>query len=95
MQRSTIDGESATERPLSRLERLGQENTALKAENASLLKAQGGEHLFDPKNSTDHEIAVAMIGRLGGWRGRARRIAKLMLDILDERAEPKRGGATR
>jgi hypothetical protein len=30
-----------------------------------------------------------MIGRLEGWRGRARKVAQLMLEILDQK---KRGG---
>jgi len=48
------------------------------------LKEQGTKHLFDPENTTDHQIAETMIGRLSGWRGRARRVARLMLEILDK-----------
>jgi hypothetical protein len=48
------------------------------------LKHQGTEHLFDPENTTDRQIAETMIGRLSGWRGRARHVARLMLDILDQ-----------
>lgn len=67
---------------------LKQAHIAVVEENEKL-KRQGNEHLFDPNNSSDREIAVAMIGRLEGWRGRARKVAKLMLEILDQQ---KRGG---
>jgi hypothetical protein len=66
---------------------LKQAHMVLLEENEKL-KRQGTEHLFDPENSTDREIAVAMIGRLEGWRGRARKVARLMLELLDEQ---KRG----
>ena len=39
-----------------------------KAEIDQLKQSIGGEHLFDPKQSSDREIAIAMIGRLEGWR---------------------------
>ena len=38
-----------------------------KAEIDRLKQSIGGEHLFDPKQ-TNREIAIAMIGRLEGWR---------------------------
>jgi len=74
----TVDGKTIERKPS-----LAEQ---LKAANADIarLKRQGTEHLFDAQNSTDREIAVAMIGRLEGWRGRARKVAKLMLEILDQ-----------
>jgi hypothetical protein len=57
---------------------------AAKAEIGRLKQIVGGEHLFDPSNTSDRQIAETMIGRLEGWRGRARRVAKLMLEILDQ-----------
>jgi hypothetical protein len=68
---------------------LKQAHMVLLEENEKL-KQQGTEHLFDPENSTDREIAVAMIGRLEGWRGRARKVAKLMLEILDQQKSKSR-----
>jgi len=62
---------------------------ALLEENEKL-KRQGTEHLFDPKQTSDREIAIAMIGRLEGWRGRARKVAKLMLEILDQQKNKSR-----
>jgi len=56
---------------------------AAKAEIAHLKNIVGGEHLFDPNNTNDRQIAETMIGRLEGWRGRARRVARLMLEIID------------
>ena len=62
---------------------------AAKAEIAHLKNIVGGEHLFDPSNTNDRQIAETMIGRLEGWRGRARKVARLMLEILDRK---NRGG---
>ena len=59
----------------------------LKAANAEIDRLKQivrGEHLFDPTNTSDQQIAETMIGRLEGWRGRARRVAKLMLEMLDQ-----------
>jgi hypothetical protein len=56
---------------------------AAKAEIDRLKQIIGGEHLFDPSNTSDQQIAETMIGRLEGWRGRARRVARLMLEIID------------
>jgi hypothetical protein len=54
------------------------------------LKHQGTEHLFDPEHTTDREIAETMIGRLSGWRrNRARHVARLMLEILDQEKSKK------
>jgi len=78
-----------SEPPASPYAQLKQAHIAVVEENASLKRSIGGEHLFDPEKSTDREIAVAMIGRLEGWRGRARKVARLMLEILDQQ---KRGG---
>ena len=72
-----------SEAPASPYAQLKQAHIAVVEENEKL-KRQGNEHLFDPKNSSDREIAVAMIGRLEGWRGRARKVARLMLEILDQ-----------
>jgi hypothetical protein len=52
-------------------------------EEIEQLKQQGSEHLFDPNNTSDRQIAETMIGRLEGWHGRARRVARLMLEIID------------
>jgi len=57
---------------------------AAKAEIAHLKNIVGGEHLFDPNNTNDRQIAETMIGRLEGWRGRARKVAQLMLELLDQ-----------
>ena len=57
---------------------------AAKAEIDRLKQIVGGEHLFDPSNTSDRQIAETMIGRLEGWRGRARRVARLMFAILDQ-----------
>jgi hypothetical protein len=62
-----------TEPSASPYAQLKQAHIAVMEENEKL-KRQGTEHLFDPDNSTDREIAVAMIGRLQGWRGRARHL---------------------
>jgi len=56
---------------------------AAKAEIDRLKQIVGGEHLFDPSNTSDQRIAETMIGRLEGWRGRARRVARLMREIID------------
>ena len=57
-----IDGKTIEHKP-SVVEQL---KTA-KAEIDRLKQSIGGEHLFDPKQ-TNREIAIAMIGRLEGWR---------------------------
>jgi hypothetical protein len=62
---------------------LKQAHMALLEENEKL-KRQGTEHLFDPDKTSDRQIAETMIGRLEGWRGRARKVAKLMLEILEQ-----------
>ena len=58
-----IDGKTLEHKP-SVVEQL---KTA-KAEIDRLKKSIGGEHLFDPKQTSDREIAIAMAGRLQGWR---------------------------
>ena len=58
-----IDGRTIEHKP-SVVEQL---KTA-KAEIDRLKQSIGGEHLFDPKQTSDREIAIAMIGRLEGWR---------------------------
>ena len=58
-----IDGKTIEHKP-SVVEQL---KTA-KAEIDRLKKSIGGEHLFDPKQTSDREIAIAMAGRLQGWR---------------------------
>jgi hypothetical protein len=75
----TVDGKEIerTPSPAAQL-------NAAKAEIERLKDMAGGEHLFDPAKSSDREIAKAMIGRLEGWRGRARRVARLILEILDQ-----------
>ena len=52
---------------------MAEQLKAAKAEIAHLKNIVGGEHLFDPNNTNDRQIAETMIGRLEGWRGRARR----------------------
>ena len=79
----------STEPSASPYAQLKQAHMALLEENERLKQSIGGEHLFDPKQTSDREIAIAMIGRLEGWRGRARKVAQLMLEILDQK---KRGG---
>src|SRR5262249_27007897 len=59
-----------------------------------LKQSTGDEHLFDPAQTTDREIAVTMIGRLEGWRGRARKVARLMLELLDEQKRGRQRGLT-
>ena len=73
---------------IERRSSVAEQLKAAKAEIAHLKNIVGGEHLFDPNNTNDRQIAETMIGRLEGWRGRARRVAKLMLELLDR----KRGG---
>jgi hypothetical protein len=73
-----VDGKKIERRPS-----VAEQLKAAKAEIAHLKKIVGGEHLFDPNNTNDRQIAETMIGRLEGWRGRARRVAKLMLEVLD------------
>jgi len=58
-----IDGKTIEHKP-SVVEQL---KTA-KAEIDRLKKSIGGEHLFDPKQTSDREIAIAMAGRLQCWR---------------------------
>ena len=58
-----IDGKTIEHKP-SVVEQL---KTA-KAEIDRLKQSIGGEHLFDPKQTSDREIAIAMAGRLQGWR---------------------------
>ena len=58
-----IDGKTIEHKP-SVVEQL---KTA-KAEIDRLKQSIGGEHLFDHKQTSDREIAIAMIGRLEGWR---------------------------
>ena len=75
--RSTARGSSAGPSVVEQLK-------AAKAEIAHLKNIVGGEHLFDPNNTNDRQIAETMIGRLEGWRGRARKVAQLMLELLDQ-----------
>jgi hypothetical protein len=79
-----VDGKTI-ERKASPAEQL----KAAKAEIDRLKQIVGGEHLFDPGNTSDRQIAETMIGRLEGWRGRAARVAKLMLEILDQHKNRK------
>ena len=58
-----IDGKTIEHKP-SVVEQL---KTA-KAEIDRLKKSIGGEHLFDPKQTSDREIAIAVAGRLQCWR---------------------------
>jgi len=74
----------STEPSASPYAQLKQAHMALLEENERLKQSIGGEHLFDPNQTSDREIAIAMIGRLEGWRGRARKVAKLMLEILEQ-----------
>ena len=73
-----VDGKTIERKP-SPAEKL----KAAKAEIDRLKQIVGGEHLFDPSNTSDRQIAETMIGRLEGWRGRARRVARVMLEIID------------
>src|SRR6516162_2492902 len=73
-----VDGKTIERKP-SPAEKL----KAAKAEIDRLKQSGGGEHLFDPSNTSDRQIAETMIGRLEGWRGRARRVARVMLEIID------------
>jgi hypothetical protein len=73
---------------------LKQAHMALLEENEKL-KQQGTGHLFDPENTTDRQIAETMIGRLSSWRGRAKRVAKLMLEILEASRPTKPSGRNR
>jgi hypothetical protein len=77
----TVGGSAIEHRPS-----LAEQLRTAKAEIAALKNTAGGEHLFDPNKTSDREIAETMIGRLEGWRGRAARVAKLMLEILERRA---------
>ena len=58
-----IDGKTIEHKP-SVVEQLKM----AKAEIDRLKQSIGGEHLFDPKQTSDREIAIAMAGRLQGWR---------------------------
>ena len=58
-----IDGKTIEHKP-SVVEQL---KTA-KAEIDRLKQSIGGEHLFDPKQTSDREIAIAVAGRLQCWR---------------------------
>ena len=73
-----VDGKRIERRPS-----VAEQLKAAKAEIAHLKNIVGGEHHFDPNNTNDRQIAETMIGRLEGWRGRARRVARLMLEIID------------
>jgi hypothetical protein len=79
-----VDGKTIGRKPP-----VAEQLKTAKAEIGRLKQIVGGEHLFDPSNTSDRQIAETMIGRLEGWRGRARKVAKLMLEILDQQ---KRGG---
>ena len=79
-----VDGKRIERKPS-----MAEQLKAAKAEIADLKNIVGGEHLFDPSNTNDRQIAETMIGRLEGWRGRARKVARLMLEILDRK---NRGG---
>jgi len=79
-----VDGKRIERRPS-----VAEQLKAAKAEIAHLKNIVGGEHLFDPHHTTDKQIAETLIGRLQGWRGRARKVAKLMIELLDQQ---KRGG---
>ena len=84
-QRGKVEvGGKTIERKASPAEQL----KAAKAEIDRLEQIVGGEHLFDPHHTTDKQIAETLIGRLQGWRGRARKVAKLMIELLDQQ---KRG----
>ena len=74
-----VDGKRIERRPS-----VAEQLKAAKAEIAHLKNIVGGEHLFDPNNTNDRQIAETMIGRLEGWRGRARKVAQLMLELLDQ-----------
>jgi hypothetical protein len=74
-----VDGKRIERRPS-----VAEQLKAAKAEIAHLKNIVGGEHLFDPNNTNDRQIAKTMIGRLEGWRGRARKVAQLMLELLDQ-----------
>ena len=69
---------------IERRSSVAEQLKAAKAEIAHLKNIVGGEHLFDPNNTNDRQIAKTMIGRLEGWRGRARKVAQLMLELLDQ-----------
>jgi hypothetical protein len=75
----TVDGKRI-ERKASPAEQL----KAAKAEIDRLKQIVGGEHLFDPHHTTDKQIAETLIGRLQGWRGRARKVAQFMIELLDQ-----------
>jgi hypothetical protein len=71
-------------KPIERRPSAADQLRAIRAENDQLKSIVGAEHLFDPSNTNDRQIAETMVGRLAGWRGRAGRVARLMLQILDE-----------
>jgi hypothetical protein len=77
-------------KPIERRPSVADQLRAAKAEIDRLKGIVGGEDLFDPKNTNDRQIAETMVGRLAGWRGRAARVARLMLQILDEHEEQHR-----
>jgi len=58
-----IDGKTIEHKP-SVVEQLKM----AKAEIDRLKQSIGGEHLFDPKQTSDREIAIAVAGRLQCWR---------------------------
>lgn len=77
-------------KPIERRPSAAEQLRTAKAEMERLKSIVGGEHLFDPNNTNDRQIAETMIGRLAGWCGRAVRVARLMLEILDEHKERRR-----
>jgi hypothetical protein len=74
-----VGGKTVERRPS-----VAEQLKAAKVEIAHLQNIVGGEHLFDPNNTNDRQIAETMIGRLEGWRGRARKVAQLILELLDQ-----------
>jgi hypothetical protein len=66
-------------KPIERRPSPADQLRAAKVEVERLKAIVGGEDLFDPKNTNDRQIAETMVGRLAGWRGRAARVARLML----------------
>jgi hypothetical protein len=74
-----VDGKAIEHKPS-----VAEQLKAAKAEIAHPKNIVGGEHLFDPNNTSDRQIAETMIGRLEGWRGRARKVAQFMLELLDQ-----------
>ena len=78
-----VDGKTIKRKPS-----VTEQLKAAKTEIDRLKQIVGGEHLFDPNNTSDRQIAETMIGRLQGWHGRAQGSPP---HVRDSRSAKKQG----